>query len=96
MLAKSEYKESLAKICDKCTKTNRCRKICKDCDKLVSFIDKTFDLQLTASECDLIISVLEPLEVELGMDIALLISKIYTHKNNAPKEKGVVGCALFD
>ena len=96
MLERREYKESLAKICDKCTKNHRCRKPCRECNKLVTFIDDTFDFQLTSSECDLIISALDPLEVELGMDVTFLISKIYTHKNNAPKEENVVECVAFD
>ena len=52
--------------------------------------------KLTSSECDLIISCLEPLEEELGMDINLLIDKIQKHKDIAPKPKGVVEYVSFD
>ena len=47
-------------------------------------------------ECDLIISCLEPLEEELGMDITLLIDKIQKHKDIASKPKGVVECVSLD
>ena len=53
-------------------------------------IDKYFSLQLTRSECDFIISCLEPMEKELGIDITLLINKLKGQREEMPKEKGVV------
>lgn len=51
------------------------------------FESKRFDLQLTSSECDLLIWYLKPLEEELGMDITLLINKIKKHKDIATDNK---------
>lgn len=52
--------------------------------------------KLTSSECDLIISCLEPLEEELGMDITLLIDKIERYKNIVHKQEGEVECVEME
>ena len=59
-------------------------------------INEHFELQLTVSECDLIISSLNPLEEELGMDVTLLINKVRKLQSKLPKQEGVVECVEFD
>lgn len=65
-------------------------------DILEELINEHFELQLTVSECDLIILGLMKLENELGWDVTLLIKKVLKHKYISPSEKGVVECVEFD
>ena len=71
-------------------------KLQKEFNVLVDLINEHFELQLTSSECDLIISSLKSLEDELGMDITLLIDKLRKIQSTLPKQEGVVECVEFD
>ena len=55
-----------------------------------------FELQLTSSECDLIILGLKSLEEELGMDVMLLIDKLRKIQSTLPRGEGVVECVEID
>ena len=68
----------------------------RDKELLKQLINEHFDLQLTSSECDFIISTLEPYEDELGMDITLLIDKLRKIQRTLLKEEGVVTCVEFE
>ena len=104
MLAKEECIESLNylrnDVCSVCAgEYPHCWSRCNSkphYSKLEKLINEHFDLQLTSSECDLIISSLNPLEEELGMDVTLLINKVRKLQSKLPKQEGVVECVEFD
>lgn len=63
---------------------------------MYDLINEHFELQLTSSECDLIISGLKSLEEELGMDVMLLIDKLRKIQSTLPRGEGVVECVEID
>lgn len=95
MLTKEECSLLLALRCHNCKYQFTCNG-CLIYKKLEQLINEHFELQLTSSECDLIISSLNSLEEELGMDVTLLINKVRKLQSKLPKQEGVVECVEFD
>ena len=65
-------------------------------DIIRDLINEHFDNQFLDAEVEILISLLRPIEEELGMDITLLIDKLRRIQNTLPKEKGVVEIVEFE
>lgn len=65
-------------------------------EQLEQLIKEHFEFQLTSQEIDLIRYALRPLEDELGMDVTLLMDKLWRMVDILPKEKELVECVEYD